>query len=177
MQMKREEDAGSAFGRQSKMCSPSLLLSPSLVFFLFRCVSAKWESVCIHEDQLQGIPISTTGFFPSVVLFSAEGTVLFHLSERASSIALCVCASIYLGCTEALTERMLNNCRPLNHTPQPHPFWCCTFRFFTNTCAWGCMCLCDLIIYWVADAFHKITPIVSACKQDFLVTDSISLFA
>lgn len=82
---------GQLLALQSKMCSLSLSLPPpSLVFFPFRCVSSEWESVCIHEDQLEGIPISTTGFFPSVVLFSAEGTVLFHLSECASSVPLCV---------------------------------------------------------------------------------------
>lgn len=90
----RGGDVGSAF-IQSKFCSLSLSLSPSVVFFPFPCVSSEWESVCIHEDQLEGIPISTAGFFPSVVLFSAEGTVLFHLNECASSIALCVCVHVF----------------------------------------------------------------------------------
>lgn len=92
-------DVGSAFWLQSKMCSLSLPLSLSVVFFLLPCVSSEWESVCIHEDQLDGIPISAVGFFPSVVLFSAEGTVLFHLNECASSFPLCVCVFIW-GCID-----------------------------------------------------------------------------
>lgn len=82
-----------------KMCSLSLSRSISLVFFLFPCVSPEWESVCIHEDQLEGIPISIEGFFPSVILFSAEGTVLFHLFKCASSVALFV--RVYLGVPRA----------------------------------------------------------------------------
>lgn len=48
-------------------------VSPSefAVGLLFHAVS--FES----EDQLEGIPISATGFFLSLVLFSTEGTVLF----------------------------------------------------------------------------------------------------
>lgn len=129
------------------MCSLSLSLSPSLVFFPFPCVSSEWESVCIHEDQLEGIPISTTGFFPSVVLFSAEGTVLFHLNECASSIALCVCVClcVYLGCTGAMTERTLHKCHPMYPTPQLH-----LIHFTADHCKHLCLylhvsvCLPDL---------------------------------
>lgn len=79
---------------QSKMCSLSLSLFASLVPFPSHSVSCERKRVCVREDQLEGIPISATGFFPSVVVFSAEGTVLFHLSECASSVPLCVCVCL-----------------------------------------------------------------------------------
>lgn len=120
-----------------KRCAPCRSRSP--VFFPFPCVGPEWESVCRHEDQLEGIPISTAGFFPSVALFSAEGTVLFHLNECASSIFLRVCVCIYLGCTEAMTERTLNKCHPMYHTPQPYHF---NFFRSLNTCACSDVCLC-----------------------------------
>lgn len=103
------------------MCSLLLLHPPSsLVFFLFRCVSCEWESVCIHEDQLEGIPISTAGFFPSLVLFSAEGTVLFRLIKRASSVPLCVWE--YLFGLHGGIDRTLNKCHPVFRSTQLHHF-------------------------------------------------------
>lgn len=106
-------DVGSAFSLQSKLCSLSFPLSLSVVFFLPPLVSPEWESVCIHEDQLEGIPISTVGFFPSVVLFSAEGTVLFHFSGFASFFPLCVRVFLFRG---SLTQWMLKKCHRVQHT-------------------------------------------------------------
>lgn len=100
------------------MCSLSLSLFPSLVPFPSHCVSSERERVCVREDQLEGIQISATGFFPSVVVFSAEGTVLFHLSECASSVPLCVCVfGLYLGCTETFdSENAKQVARHAPHT-------------------------------------------------------------
>lgn len=82
-------------------------------------VCCEWEKACIHEDQLEGIPISTTGVFPSGVLFSSEETVLFHPIQGANSALLCVCVSVYLVCTVPLTERTLNKCHPMPRTGTP----------------------------------------------------------
>lgn len=113
MQMGRGRgDAGSAFPFQSKT-SP---LPPS---FYPSTVCCEWEKACIHEDQLEGIPISTTGVFPSGVPFSSEETVLFHPIQGANSALLCVCVSVYLVCTVPLTERTLNKCHPMPRTGTP----------------------------------------------------------
>lgn len=125
----------------NQRCAPYRSCPPpsSLVFFLFRCVRCEWESVCIHEDQLEGIPISTTGFFPTVVLFSAEGTVLFHLIKRASSVPLRVCEYLF-GLHRGIDrEGTLNKCHPMYRTPQLHHFSPSFFRVLQkkkNTCAY-----------------------------------------
>lgn len=106
-------DAGSAFPLQSKTppppppsCSPST-------------VCCEWEKACIHEAPLEGIPISTTGVFPSGVPLSSEETVLFHPIQGASSALLCVCVSVCLVCTVPLTEGTLNKCHPLPRAGTP----------------------------------------------------------
>lgn len=114
MQMGRGRgDAGSAFPLRSKTPPPPL---PS---FYPSTVCCEWEKACIHEDQLEGIPISTTGVFPSGVLFSSEETVLFHPIQGANWALLCVCVSVYVVCTAPLTERTLNKCHPMPRTGPP----------------------------------------------------------
>lgn len=105
-------DAGSAFPLPSKTSPLPPSFSPSTV-------CCEWEKACIHEDQPKGIPISTTGVFPSGVLFSSEETVLFHPIQGANSALLCVCVSVYLVCTVPLTERTLNKCHPMPRTGTP----------------------------------------------------------
>lgn len=92
---------------------------PLLPSFSPATVCCEWEKACIHEDQLKGIPISTTGVFPSWVLFSSEETVLFHPLQGANSALLCVCVSVYLVCTVPLTERTLNKCHPMPRAGTP----------------------------------------------------------
>lgn len=126
----------------------------------FPCEPWEWEIVCIHEDQLEGIPISTVGFFPSVVLFSAEGTVLFRLSECASSFPLCVCVCVYLGLhyhTRCLTSATLSNTHSFNIT--------------ANTCAHICI---SVYRQTKAHWFYQITTsVVNTYKQYFLLTGAM----
>lgn len=100
MQMRGEgggEDIGSAFCTTIKDVLPVALALPlSGSPSVSRCELRAPSPVCVRGDQLEGIPISATGFFPSVVVFSAEGTVLFHASECASSVPLCVCVCVCL---------------------------------------------------------------------------------
>lgn len=79
----------------------------------------EWEKAFIHEDQMEGIPISTTGVFPCGVPFPSEETVLFHPVQGANSALLCVCVSVYLVCTVPLTEGTLNKCHPVPRTGTP----------------------------------------------------------
>lgn len=87
--------------------------SPRAHRFLFCC---EWEKACPHRDQLEGIPISTAGVLPSAVLFSSEETDLFHPTEGASSLLLCVRVSVY---SVPLTARAPNKCHPMPHTDTP----------------------------------------------------------
>lgn len=135
-----------------------------------------WESVCIHEDQLEGIPISVPGVFPSVVLFCVEGMVLFRLSESASSVPLCVCVSVYLSCTEAFTRRLLNKSHPTHHTLQRHTS---PSHFFISlqTLALALVFLLGLTPNLLTDGVARLQlQLWLACKLYFLMTEGSFLF-
>lgn len=147
MEMGGGGDVRSAFWPQSKMCSLSLSLSPSPGFFPFPCVSSESESVCIHVDQLEGIPISTAGFFPlcGSVLCWRDG---FVPSQWACQLFcfVCVCLfGVHRG-NDGLKSKQMPPCAPHTH----HSFIKC-IRFLqiaaghTSACSYMCLCVWPLL--------------------------------
>lgn len=96
------------FGPGNKRCAPCFFLSPHLSVW-----SHGWER--IHEDHLEGIPISITGFFPlcgSVVRWKEFFFKFESLWEMPAQLTrLFACA--------VRPKAVFNRCRIMGHTSRP----------------------------------------------------------
>lgn len=104
-------DGGSALGLEMKDVLLVAVFSPHLSVW-----SHGWER--IHEDQLEGIPISITGFFPlcgSVVCWKKGCFFLIYLNPYEK------CQLNWLACLHMLSgqRQRFNRCCIMGHTSRP----------------------------------------------------------
>lgn len=147
---------GQLLALQSKMCSLSLSLPPPLSGFLPVSLCELWVGERLYPRRSAGgntnkhhrlLPLCGS------VLCWRDG---FVPSQRVCQLCSLVCVSIYLGCTEALTERTLNKCHPMYRTPQLSSFLITFLQVIANTCGFSCMRLCELTLHLLTDGFARL---------------------